>query len=128
VYKVQILQELKPKDNPRRHYFACDMLDRIGRDPNFLTNMFSDEATFHVSGAVNRHKFRVWGSQQTHSVMEHVNVWCVVMCNMIIGPFFFAEKTVTGSSYQDVLQPYAFPQLQHLQPKVFFQQDGAPPH
>jgi hypothetical protein len=48
-YKVQILQELKPEDKPRRHNFACDMLDRIGRDPNFLTNiMFSDEATFHV--------------------------------------------------------------------------------
>jgi hypothetical protein len=36
-----------------------------------------------------------------------VNVWCGVMCNMIIGPFFFAEKTVTGSSYLDMLQLYA---------------------
>ena len=117
-YKVQILQELKPEDKPRRHSFACDMLDRIDRDPNFLTNiMFSDEATFHVSGAVNRHNVRIWGSQQPHSVMEHVrdspkvNVWCGVMCNMIIGPFFFAEKIVTGSSYLDMLQLYAFPQL-----------------
>lgn len=126
-YKVQILQELKPEDKPRRHSFACDMLDRIDRDPNFLTNiMFSDEATFHVSGAVNRHNVRIWGSQQPHSVMEHVrdspkvNVWCGVMCNMIIRPFFFAEKIVTGSSYLDMLQLYAFPQLEHLQPSVFF--------
>jgi hypothetical protein len=34
--------------------------------------MFSDEATFHVSGAVNRHNVRIWRSQQPHSVMEHV--------------------------------------------------------
>jgi hypothetical protein len=58
--------------------------------------------------------------------MEHVrdspkvNVWCGVMCNMIIAPFLFAEKTVTGSSYLDMLQLYAFPQLEHLQPNVLF--------
>jgi hypothetical protein len=109
------------------------MADRIGRDPNFLENiMFSDKATFHVSGVVNRHNVRIWGSQQPHSIMEHVrdspkvNVWCGVMCNMIIRPFFFAEKAVTGSSYLDMLKLYAFPQLEHLQPNVFFQQDGAP--
>jgi hypothetical protein len=98
--------------------------------------MFSDEATFNISGAVNRHNVRIWGSQQPHSVMEHVrdspkvNVWCGVMCNMFIGPFFFffAEKTVTGSSYLDMLRLYAISQLEHLQPNVFFQQDSAPPH
>jgi hypothetical protein len=47
---------------------------------------------------------------------------------MIIRPFFFAQKTVTGSSSLDILQLYAFPQLEHLQPNVFLQQDRAPPH
>jgi hypothetical protein len=66
--------------------------------------------------------------------MEHVrdspkvNISCGIMCNIIIGQFFFAEKTVTGSSYLDMLQLYAFTQLGHLQPNVFFQHDGAPPH
>jgi hypothetical protein len=46
---------------------------------------------------------------------------------MIIGPFFFMDKTVTGSSYLDMLQLYAFPHLEYLQPNVFFQQAGAPP-
>jgi hypothetical protein len=50
-----------------------------------------------------------------------------LVCDMI-GPFFFAEKTVTGSSKVDMLQLYAFPQLEHLQPNAFFQQDGTPPH
>jgi hypothetical protein len=62
-YKVKILQELKWEENPWRHNFACDMLDPIGRDPNFLKNiMFSNEATFHVSGAVKRHTVRMWRS------------------------------------------------------------------
>jgi hypothetical protein len=43
-----------------------------------------------------------------------------------VQPFFFAEKAVTGSAYLDMLQLYAFPQLEHLQPNVFFQQDRAP--
>jgi hypothetical protein len=91
---VQLLKELKPDDNPQQHNFACDMLDQIGRDPNFLTNiMFSDEATFHVSGAVNRHNIQIYGSQQPPSNTEQVNVWRGVMCNMIIRPFFFVEKT-----------------------------------
>jgi hypothetical protein len=83
----------------------------MGRDPNILTNIiFSNEVTFNVSGAVNKHNVQIWGSQQLHSVM----------CNMITGPFFFVEKTFTGSSYLDMLQLYTFPQLEHLQPNVFF--------
>jgi hypothetical protein len=45
---------------------------------------------------------------------------------MIIGQFLFAEKTVTGGSYLDMLQLYTLSQLEHLQPNVFFQQGGAP--
>jgi hypothetical protein len=61
-----------------------------------------------------------WGSQQQRSIMEHVrdsprmNEWCGVMRNIIIGPFFFVEKTVTGGSQLGILQLYAFPQLEHL--------------
>jgi hypothetical protein len=40
VYKVQILQEMKPEDTPWWHNFACDMLDWICRDPKFLTHVF----------------------------------------------------------------------------------------
>ncbi|KAJ4432703.1 hypothetical protein ANN_21340 [Periplaneta americana] len=60
---------------------------------------FSDEATFHVSS-----------KQQ------------------VIGPFFFAEKTVCDTTYLDILVQFFFPQIEHLQPNILFQQDGAPPH
>jgi hypothetical protein len=50
------------------------------------------------------------------------------MKNMIIGPFFFMEPTVTATPYLDMLEQYAFPQIAHKQPNIIFQQDGAPPH
>ena len=134
-YKVQIVQQIKPDDRPRRQAFAIEMLDRIDRDPQFLGNvLFSDEATFHVSGSVNRHNVRIWGTQNPHVYHEHVrdspkvNVWCGLMKNRIIGPFFFHEKSITGPVYQDMLEQFVYPQVADLQPQVIFQQDGAPPH
>ncbi|KAJ4436441.1 hypothetical protein ANN_19074 [Periplaneta americana] len=47
------------------------------------------------------------------------------MRDRIIGPYFFAEKTVTANTYLDMLQLYAVPQLPD---GAIFQQDGAPPH
>jgi hypothetical protein len=32
---------------------------------------FSAEATFHVSGAVNRHSVRIWGSENPHAYVKH---------------------------------------------------------
>ena len=48
------------------------------------------------------------------------------MHNKIIGPFFFAEKSITAQIYLDVLTEYVSPQLEQYQPQVIFQQDGTP--
>jgi hypothetical protein len=32
---------------------------------------FSDEATFHVSGAVNRRNVRIWGTENPHAYVKH---------------------------------------------------------
>ena len=93
---------------------------------------FSDEATFHVSGKVNKHNIRIWGSQNPCEVFERdspkINIWCGLMHNQIIGPFIFAESTITANIYLDMLKHYVVPQLEEFQPRVVFQQDGAPPH
>ena len=94
---------------------------------------FSDEATFHVSGKVNKHNIRIWGSQNPCEVLERerdspkINVWCGLMHNQIIGPFIFAESTITANIYLNMLKHYVVPQ-EEFQPRVVFQQDGAPPH
>ncbi|CAL1300285.1 unnamed protein product [Larinioides sclopetarius] len=52
-YNVQLLQALNPGGLNCRFNFAIDMLERI--DADFLRKIiFIDEATFHLSGTVNR--------------------------------------------------------------------------
>ena len=34
--------------------------------------VFSDEATLHVCGKVNRHNVRIWGMENPHATMEHI--------------------------------------------------------
>ncbi|KFM62863.1 hypothetical protein X975_02641, partial [Stegodyphus mimosarum] len=96
--------------------------------------MFSDEASFYLSGIVNRHNVRIWGSENLYEYREaqrvspKVNVWGGLMHDRVTGPFFFTEKTVSLVLYLDMLENFVFPQLEELQPQVFLQQDGAPPH
>ena len=115
-----------------RMQFAVDFLTRLDEDNNFLNKVaFSDESTFYVCGKVNTHNVRIWGSTNPHMVIcdsLKVNVWCCVMVDRIIGPFFFVEQTVNATTYKDMLELYAIPQLSDLQPAAVFQQDGAPPH
>ena len=55
-YKLQIVQALKPEDNPRQAAFAEEMLQRIDDDNEYLNSVvFSNKATFYVSGKVNKH-------------------------------------------------------------------------
>jgi hypothetical protein len=71
---------------------------------------FGDEATFHVSGAVNRRNVRIWGSENPHVYVEYqrdspkVNVFCAISSQKVYGPFFFAKGPVTGKLYLDMLQ------------------------
>ena len=95
-YKVQMLQRHQPNDEPKQKEFADNMLQRISEDEEFLKRIcFSDETTFHVSGKLNKHNGRIWGSEHPHEIRElekdspKVNVWCGIMCNRVIGPFFF---------------------------------------
>ena len=132
---MQLLQALKPEDKPRRKEFALTMLHRLDSNPGFLKRVcFSDESTFHVSELINRHNSEIWGSQNPHETYElerdspKLNAWCGIMHDKIIGPFFFAEKSMAAQIYLDLLTEYVSPQLEQYQPLVIFQQDGAPSH
>lgn len=134
-YKIQMVQQLQPDDGRKRMEFAMDVLERLDDNPDFLSQViFSDEATFHTSGKVNRYNCRIWGTQHPHVLREHerdspkVNVWCGLFQDRVVGPFFFAEATVTGIVYLDMLENFVMPQLEDIGHQVFFQQDGAPPH
>ena len=113
---------------------CVQLQDLMSSDDHFLEKVqFSDESTFHVSGAVNRRSVRIWGSENPHAYVEHqcdspkVNVFCAISSQKAYGPFFFAEETVTGMIYLDMLQLWLMPQLQNV-PTFIFQQDRSPAH
>ena len=92
---------------------------------------FSDEATFYVSGKLNKHHVRIWGSEHPHEIRElerdspKVNVWRGLMCTRVIGPFFFHEKTITADVYLGLPTENVAPQLIDSQSTIILQQDGA---
>lgn len=133
-YTFQMVQALKPSDKPLRKAFCENLQDKLEVDGFANRLVFTDEATFHVSGKVNRHNLRFWGTENPHGVMEHerdspkVNVFCAISNSCVFGPFFFVEKSINGCIYQDMLSEWLFPQLEEAVPGFILQQDGAPPH
>ncbi|PNF20161.1 hypothetical protein B7P43_G00613 [Cryptotermes secundus] len=135
-YRPQLLQQLKPEDYGRRLEYCVTMQEAM-EDEDFAAKLiFSDEATFNLSGKVNRHNVRLWGTENPRAIVAlerdspKLNVFCAMSQTKLYGPFFFCEKTVTGTSYLDMLQLWLwlFPQLVADSGDFVFQQDGAPPH
>jgi len=63
------------------------------------TLMFSDESNFSSDGRVNRHNMHYWAIENPHWVrdVQHqgrwsVNVWCGVLGDNVVSPFFFDGK------------------------------------
>ena len=79
--------------------------------------LFSDEATFHICGMVNRHNCRIWGNERPDDTLEwqrdtpKVNVWMGITKQTMYGLFMFVENTVTGGTYLNMLEQFLEPQL-----------------
>ena len=72
-YKLSIVQHLMNADKVVHKEFCMQMFQRIQDDGKFLDSViFSDESTFHVSGRVNIHNCRIWGSENPRASLEHV--------------------------------------------------------
>ncbi|GFS60688.1 DUF4817 domain-containing protein [Nephila pilipes] len=132
--KVQLLHELKPNDKTERFDFAVCIFNKIDEDDCYLKKVIFSNVTFHVSDYINRHNYRIWGTESPRAVREKarnspkVNVWCALTVEEIFGSFFFIEQRVNSITNLDNLQCYAFPQIERRQPRVTFQEDSAPWH
>ena len=118
------------------------LLHHYEADPALLERLwFSDEALFHLSGRVNRHNIRFWGTENPVEVREHLRdspklvVWCAMSSVGLIGPYFFKKENgdaanVNGVNYLHMLQNFFVPQLAQVADmnEAIFQQDGAPAH
>ena len=134
-YKLQLVQHLKDTDKPARRDFCIAMQEKLEDDGFDDRLVFSDEATFHVNGKVNKHNTRIWGTENPHEILEYqrdspkVNVFCAVSKKAVYGPFFFEGATVNGDTYLNMLENWLMDQLREEESNDFIlQQDGAPPH
>ena len=56
----------------------------------------------HVSGKLNKHNVRIWGSEHPHEIRElerdspKVNVWCGIMCYSTI------DKPMLQQTWQEI--------------------------
>ncbi|KAG8229973.1 hypothetical protein J437_LFUL008547 [Ladona fulva] len=103
-----MLQKLKPFNKVKRLDFCSKVLEQMAVNNTFLDRLvFSDEATFHLLGQVNRHNIRIRGNENPHESVEHerdspkVNVFAALSREKLYGPFFFIEST-SWEKVQDI--------------------------
>jgi len=109
--------------------------DLCDDDDNFLKRLrFSNEATFHVSGKVNKPNVRIWGTEKPHRIVENerdspkTNVFCAISMSKVYGPYFFPDRTVNGEIFRNTPTTWLMPQLEHDSADFVYQLDGAPCH
>jgi len=138
-YKIKLVQELIGDDFDRRLQYCEEIMQQCDRNIQFLFwTCFSDEATFDLTGSVNRHNVRYWATENPNWMKEHhtqypqkINVWSGILCNHIVGPFFI-DGNLTADKYLNLLNHHVIPAIQTIVEvafnNVWFQQDGAPVH
>ena len=96
------------------------MLNKIKENPGILDNIvWSDEASFKLSGHINRHNCVYSYSENMHLTLEQqlnqpdVNVWGGISSSGVYGPFFL-DETMTGDKYLEILKNQILPRLQQL--------------
>ena len=134
-YKLQTSTALTEQHKSSRLNFAQYCRRELRRDTGYLERIiFSDECKFSLSGKVNKQNFRIWGTERPNEVYETLHnspsvlIWCTMSKTEIIGPYFFENENVTGSSYKRMLRYFLFPRLRDYPETIIFQQDGALPH
>ena len=74
-YKTQLHQKLLGEDYYAWLTFCHQFNEKPGNDDVFVSSLlFSDEATFHISGKVNRHNCQIWGTENPNETVEHKRV------------------------------------------------------
>lgn len=97
-----------------------------------------DEAHFHLNGYINRQNYRFWGIENPRQLHQHqahskkCTVWCGVMAERIIGPYFFENdagqpEIIDGAQYRAMVEGFLRPEVGANQ-SLWFQQDGASAH
>ena len=135
-YIPRLIHGLLEDDPDRRSQFCEQFVKMCEDNPTFLDEIvWTDEATFKLSGHVNRHNCVYWSDTNPQFTITSqlnqpgITVWAGISSDGIVGPQFF-DGTVTGERYLDKLRNVIVPALKQRPDfnNLYFQQDGAPPH
>ena len=95
-YRPRLIHGLLEDDPDRRLQFSEIMLNELEENPVILDNIvWSDEASFKLSGHINRHNCVYWYGENMHLTLEQqlnqpgVNVWGGISSSGVLGPFGF---------------------------------------
>nr|WP_253308897.1 DUF4817 domain-containing protein [Rickettsia endosymbiont of Ceutorhynchus assimilis] len=136
---ISLHQELHGDDFANRVTFCQWARERTDLDEHFFRNvLFSDESGFTNHGQVNRHNMHYWSIENPRWLreVEHqrpwsVNVWCGIIGDKLIGPYFI-EGTLDGPKYRRFLSDHLPALLANLtrqqRANMWYQHDGCPAH
>lgn len=138
-YKPKFISTLKERDFVPRFAFSAWYQGEVEENPFFPSRiLWTDEATFSSNGVVSSQNCRWWAQENPNFVIEcrdqysfKINVWCGLMNNKIIGPFFFREN-LTSQRYLQFLENELSDALDEINLRdlqlLWYQQDGATVH
>lgn len=138
-FHFQRVHGLTEADFLPRVHFSQWYLEQETIDPNFAKLvLFTDEAYFTRDGVFNIHNNHHWQRNNPHVIhpSRHqerfsLNVWAGIVGNHLIGPYLMPSP-LRGRDYAAFLRN-VLPDLLDNVPiatlrRMWFQQDGAPPH
>lgn len=93
-YTLHLLQVLKLYNKGKRTNFSNFVLKQFKNNEGFVEKLeFSDKATSHLGGKINRHNVRSWDSENPPVIYEHkrdspkVNVFCAISNTKVMSYF-----------------------------------------
>jgi hypothetical protein len=100
-YKVQVIQIGTAHDKWNRSQYVAHMCKKVLEHDNFLSHVIckSEPPREHLGHEQDSLK---------------VNVFCTLTHERVIGPFFFDENTIIGSSFLNRLECYSLPHLNKI--------------
>jgi len=99
-YRLHLLQLLIPTDHIDRSNICIKMQDAMTEEDFLYRFVFSDELTFHISGKVNRHNVRIWGTENPLEIVQHegaspkISVFLRNVHTKGLWAFLFSMKTL----------------------------------
>ena len=101
--------------------FCNFMLNRLNNERDFFKKiLWTDESSFSTSGLPNRQNYRHWSQENPQFTRQvrlqgrkTVNVWCGLLNNRVIRPYFF-DDTLTGPLYHQFLDTHLQDMLENL--------------